>query len=89
MPDVEAFMRQSEAVIGHDASGQLGRIEAPTLVTFGHHDMVTSTRFAEPLTQGIRRTELIVFEECSHAPIYERVDDFNARTLEFLERHSG
>lgn len=89
MPSVEAFMRQSGAVIDHDASGQLGRIEAPTLVTFGRHDMVTSTRFAEPLTQGIRRSELIVFEDCAHAPIYERVEDFNAKTLAFLQRHSG
>ena len=33
MPDVEAFLRQSEAVLGHDATAQLGRIAAPTLVT--------------------------------------------------------
>jgi hypothetical protein len=32
MAPVEAFLRQSEAVIGHDASTQLGRITAPTQV---------------------------------------------------------
>jgi hypothetical protein len=30
-----------------------------------------------------------VFEECSHAPIVENVEDFNQRTLTFLYRHSG
>ncbi len=89
MPPVDALMRQSEAVLSHDAADQLARIQAPTLVTFGRHDMVTSTRFAEPLIDGIADSELIVFESCSHAPIYERVEEFNERTLEFLQRHSG
>jgi hypothetical protein len=35
MPPVDAFMRQSEAVLGHDATEVLGSIEAPTLITFG------------------------------------------------------
>jgi len=87
MPDVDAFFRQSEAVLHHDASGQLGHITAPTQITFGRHDAVTSTRFAEPLQRGIENSELVAFEGCSHAPIYERVEEFNAKTLEFLTRH--
>ena len=31
----------------------------------------------------------VVFEDCAHAAIYEDVDGFNQRTLEFLRRHSG
>src|SRR5215467_15574233 len=49
MPDVDAFLRQSEAVLTHDARQVLGSIQAPTLLTFGRHDMATSTRFADPL----------------------------------------
>jgi 3-oxoadipate enol-lactonase len=89
MPPVDAFMRQSEAVLGHDAEEQLARIQAPTLITYGRHDMATSTRFAEALTSRIPDTELIVFEECAHAPIYEQVEEFNASTLSFLGAHSG
>jgi 3-oxoadipate enol-lactonase len=84
---VEAFMRQSNAVIAHDADTQLGKIRAPTQITFGRHDAVTSTRFAERLKTGITLSELVIFETCSHAPIYERVDEFNQRTLEFLQKH--
>jgi drug/metabolite transporter (DMT)-like permease len=31
----------------------------------------------------------LVFEDCSHAPIYENVEGFNGPTLDFLQRHSG
>jgi hypothetical protein len=44
MPTVDAFVRQSEAVLTHDATAALAAIEAPTPVTFGRHDLVTSTR---------------------------------------------
>ncbi len=89
MPPVDAFLRQSGAVLAHDASAVLGAIEAPTLITFGEHDAATSTRFAGPLSEGISGSELIVFANCAHAPIYEITDEFNRRTLDFLRRQSG
>ncbi len=86
---IDAFLRQSNAVMAHDALSQLGRIAAPTQITFGRHDIVTSTRFADPLKSGIKGSELTVFETCAHAAIYETVADFNERTLAFLKRHVG
>ena len=89
MPPVDALFRQSGAVMGHDAQAELHSIHAPTLITFGRRDMVTSTRFADPLKNGISHSEVVVFEGCAHAPIYEKIDEFNARTLAFLQHHSG
>ena len=86
---VDAFMRQSNAVIAHDVESELARITAPTQITFGRHDQVTSVRFAEPLQSGIRNTEFYVFETASHAPIYEVTEEFNQRTLAFLQQHAG
>jgi pimeloyl-ACP methyl ester carboxylesterase len=86
---LEAFMRQSQAVIAHDAMAQLSKIAAPTQITFGRYDMVTSTRFADPLKQAIAQAEVVVFEGSAHAPIYEQVDEFNQATLAFLQRHAG
>jgi pimeloyl-ACP methyl ester carboxylesterase len=86
---LEAFARQSDAVIAHDAMAALGKIKAPTQITFGRHDMVTSTRFADAMKNGIGRSEMVVFEGCAHAPIYENVAEFNEKTLSFLKRHSG
>jgi pimeloyl-ACP methyl ester carboxylesterase len=82
---ITAFLEQSNAVIAHDASAQLVRITAPTLITFGSRDLVTSTRFAEPMKTAIRASEVFVFERCSHAPIYEAVEEFNQKTLAFLQ----
>jgi pimeloyl-ACP methyl ester carboxylesterase len=86
---LDAFIRQSNAVIAHDALGQLGKIAAPTQITFGRHDIVTSTRFAEPFKNGIETSEITVFEGCAHAAIYERVSEFNEKTLSFLQNHVG
>lgn len=86
---LEAFLQQSNAVIGHDAESQLGRIAAPTQITFGRHDIVTSTRFADAMKNGIRKSEIVIFEDCSHAPIYENVSEFNDKTLAFLKRNTG
>ena len=86
---LDAFISQSSAVIAHDAVSQLARIKAPTQITFGRHDIVTSTRFADALKSGIKGSELFVFEDCAHAPIYQSVAAFNEKSLNFLQRHSG
>jgi pimeloyl-ACP methyl ester carboxylesterase len=83
---LDAFLWQSDAVLAHDASAALTAIQAPTLVTFGAHDLVTSTRFAEPLTSGITRSELVVFDHLSHAGLHEDPDAFNRASLDFLLR---
>ena len=86
---LDAFLAQTEAVLAHDASALLGQIQAPTLVTFGAHDWVTSTRFAERLTGPIAGSELTVFDHLSHAGLHEDPEAFNTATLEFLLRHRG
>ncbi len=84
-----AFLQQSNAVIAHDVEAQLGRITAPTQITFGRHDLVTSTRFADRMKGNIGGSELLIFEGCAHAPIYEKVEEFNQTTLAFLQQHAG
>jgi 3-oxoadipate enol-lactonase len=84
-----AFIQQSNAVIAHDVEAELGRITAPTQITFGRHDQVTSTRFADRMRSSIRDSELLIFDGCAHAPIYERVQEFNEKTLQFLRHHTG
>ena len=87
---VAAFIQESDAVIGHDAAPQLASIRAPAQITFGRHDLVTSSaRFAEPIKNAIRNSEVHIFEDCSHAPLYENVAAFNATTLAFLRKQAG
>ncbi len=86
---LDAFMRQSNAVIFHDVLAQISEIKAPTQITFGRNDVVTSTRFADTMKNSIKGSELLVFEACAHAPIYESVNEFNQKTLSFLSRQIG
>jgi 2-hydroxy-6-oxonona-2,4-dienedioate hydrolase len=60
----------------------------PTQITYGRRDVVTSTRFADLITGAIPGSELLIFEECSHTPIYEKVEEFNQKALAFLQRHA-
>jgi pimeloyl-ACP methyl ester carboxylesterase len=84
-----SFIQHSDAVIAHDVEAHLSHISAPTQITFGRHDRVTSTRFADRMTGNIRGSELLIFEGCAHAPIYESVAEFNQKTLAFLQSHAG
>jgi pimeloyl-ACP methyl ester carboxylesterase len=86
---VSAFLHQSNAAATHDVQSRIEQITAPTLITFGRCDVLTSARFAEPMKAKIRNAELVVFEGCAHAPLYERVEEFNATTLAFLRRHAA
>jgi len=83
-----SFIQQSSAVLAHDVEAQLRRITAATQITFGRTDLLTS-RFADRLKGNIRDSELVIFEGCAHAPLYEKVEEFNQKTLEFLQRHAG
>jgi len=84
---VAAFLRQAGAAHAHDGRPLLAQIAAPTLVTFGAEDRLTSMRFA-PAFDAIRGRELAIFDGCAHAPISEDPAAFNARTLAFLLRHA-
>ena len=88
MPPVDAFLRQSEAVLAHDARAVLGAITAPTLITFGRHDVVTSTRFADAAHRGITgvradRLRGLLARRRSTRTSRPSTD----RTLAFLSRH--
>jgi len=82
------FLQESNAVIAHDVAARLSQITVPTQITFGRRDVLTSTRFAAGMTGAIRGSELLIFEECAHAPIYEKIEEFNQKTLAFLQRHA-
>jgi dipeptidyl aminopeptidase/acylaminoacyl peptidase len=55
----------------------------------GATTLMISTRFAEAMKCGIKTSELVVFETCAHAPIYESLAEVNEKTLGFLRRHIG
>jgi len=87
--NVADFLEHSTVVIRHDVLDALSNVSAPTLITFGTEDVITSTRFLRPMTEAIPHVEVHLFEGCSHAPFLEDVNAFNSRTVEFLRRASA
>ena len=82
---LDGFMAQSQAVLDHDASAVLGRIAAPTMVTYGARDVLTSTRFAPALMNAIPDARLVVWDHLSHAGFNEDPAVFTADTLAFMD----
>ncbi len=80
-----AFAAQCAACIGHDATGRLGGIRAPTLITAGDRDIFTPLHYAETLHRQIPGSRLLVMPGCGHAHHWEALETFNQRTLAFLQ----
>jgi pimeloyl-ACP methyl ester carboxylesterase len=86
---LDAFLAQTEAALTHDAASALGDIRVPTLITVGAHDLICSPRFAERIHSRIGGSELVMFDQLSHAALHEDPETFNRATLEFLLRQQG
>lgn len=63
---------------------RLGEIKQPTLVIWGKQDGLLPLADGEKYNKGIAGSEFTVFENCGHAPQFEKAVDFNKRVLEFL-----
>jgi pimeloyl-ACP methyl ester carboxylesterase len=69
--------------------GMLGRIEAPTLLTWGRDDRVTPLDGAIAPLRLIPRCELHVFPDCGHWAMIERKAEFESVVLSYLLRDQG
>jgi pimeloyl-ACP methyl ester carboxylesterase len=81
------FLRQGDAVRGHDALDRLPALACPTLVSVAEDDILVPPRFARELAAAIPRAELRTIAAAGHAYFWERPDLFNTMCLEFLEKH--
>jgi 3-oxoadipate enol-lactonase len=81
------FVRQGDAVRGHDALDRLPGLGCPTLVSVAEHDILVPPRFARTVAAAVPKAELRVIDEAGHAYFWERPDVFNAMCLDFLARH--
>ncbi len=86
--DVECYLGHLHAAIRHDASGLLGAISAPTLVTVGDADILTERRFADAMVSAIPGAELQVIAGAGHAYCFEDPPGFRALMRAWLARHA-
>jgi proline-specific peptidase len=68
-----------------DVSDRLGELDLPVLVTSGRYDEMTPA-LVQPLVDGIRGVEHVVFEQSSHLAMAEEQDRFREVLESFLGR---
>jgi 2-hydroxy-6-oxonona-2,4-dienedioate hydrolase len=64
---------------------RLGEIKKPTLIIWGKQDGLLPVSDADVFNKGIAGSRLIIFDNCGHAPQFEKAADFNREVLKFLD----
>ncbi|MFB9275915.1 alpha/beta fold hydrolase [Cohnella cellulosilytica] len=82
-----AFRAQCDACLTHRTAGRLAAVAAPTLLTVGDRDAFTPLPLTEAIAAEMPQAELEVFSGSGHTHHWDRLDDFNRRTLDFLLGH--
>ncbi|MFT7669862.1 MAG: pimeloyl-ACP methyl ester carboxylesterase [Planctomycetota bacterium] len=78
------FEGQADACIQHDCLERLGQITTRTLIVAGEDDIFTPLAFSEQLARGIPNAELVTWPGAGHAVHWEVLEEFNARSRDFL-----
>lgn len=83
----DAYQRQAEAYVKHDALDRLGQVTAPTIVIAGERDRLTPPWICREVADAIPHAKfrLVEGEGSSHVLPLERPDDFNRIALSFLQ----
>jgi pimeloyl-ACP methyl ester carboxylesterase len=83
------FLRQGDAVRTHDALDRLGDIRCPTLITVAEHDILVPPRFAREIAVRMPHAEFQTMADAGHGYMWERSDEFNRLSLDFLAKHGA
>ena len=75
----------AKSAIRHNLRDRLKSIKAPTLLIWGKQDKVTPAFVAEEFHKLIDDSRLVLLDECGHAPMMERPEDFNEHLEDFLQ----
>lgn len=80
------LLRISRELIAHDASEDLARITAPTLLIWGRRDSLVPPAAGDAIRRAMPHAELVVIEGAGHVVMYDRALEFNGAVLSFFAR---
>lgn len=78
----------AKSAIRNNLSDELREITIPTCLIWGKDDTVTPPMVAEEFNRLIPNSELHWIDQCGHAPMMERPQEFNKILADFLEKQS-
>ena len=79
-----AFEAQCDACVSHDVLDRLNTLRCPTLIVAGQDDIFTPLAFSQAIHEAIQGSELWVVPATGHAVHWEVLEEFNARTRDFM-----
>lgn len=74
----------SKSAVRHNLGDNLHRIKAPTLLVWGKQDQVTPAFVGEKFHELIENSQLVLVDDCGHAPMMEHPEQFNEYLESFL-----
>jgi 2-hydroxy-6-oxonona-2,4-dienedioate hydrolase len=80
-----AMVKLSRSARRDHLGERIGEIGAPTLLIWGKQDIVTPPEAAEGFKRLIRKSRLVWFDRCGHAPMIEQPDQFAEALLGFAD----
>lgn len=80
------ILKTAKSAIRHNLGEDLHNITNPTLLIWGKQDTVTPPFVGEKFHELIPNSELHFIDQCGHAPMMERPNDFNQILKVFLDK---
>ena len=77
-------LRVAKSAQRHYVADLLPQIAAPTLLIWGREDRITPIHVAHEFADTIPDTELVILDECGHAPMMEKPAEFNFALQHYL-----
>ena len=84
---LQSYLRQAEAIFGHDTYDRLPDITAPTLVIAGTADRLVPVENSRLLASRIPNAELVLLEGMGHGYLVQAAEEANKAIHDFLSRH--
>lgn len=78
----------AKSAIRHNLEDKLDQINCPTLLVWGKEDAVTPLFVGEKFNKLIKSSKLVIVDECGHAPMMEKPEEFNDILSDFLTSFS-
>ncbi len=80
------ILAMAKSAIRHNMSKDVHKIHIPVLLVWGRNDKITPPEVAEEFNRLLPDSELHWIDQCGHAPMMERPEEFNEILAGFLTK---
>jgi pimeloyl-ACP methyl ester carboxylesterase len=80
------IISMAKSAIRHNLRKEIKKIKLPACLIWGKNDKITPPEVAEEFHALLPQSELFLLEECGHAPMMEKPQEFNKILMKFLNK---